>query len=982
MSRPQPNRVADGGWLIDRARTEQFSFDGRPVAFHPGDSIASALLASGEKLVGRSFKLHRPRGVFALGAGEPNALVTLGAGARMTPNARATVTPAAPGLQVSSQNRWPSLSHDAFGALDCVRALLPAGFYYKTFMWPASQWMRYERYIRRMAGLGPAPREADADAYSRRATHAGLLVAGGGPAGLAAALQAGEAGEDVILAQSGPVFGGGLNDLGDGPHRQWLRETLARLEAMPNVRLMANTTVSGAYEHDLYTLSERIGDRAARAADIPAERFWHVSAKRLVIAAGAIERPLLFADNDRPGVMLAGAAAGYLWRYGVVAGRAPVLFGADDRIYAIAEDMRAAGAAVRAVVDPRNDPGPAAARLAAKGVRVEAGAMVARAHGAKAVTGAEIWRIDAPEPYMIETLATDAILTSGGYGPALQLHAQARGALEWDARLNAFAPGAATGPIRSAGAARGVLDLAAAIEDGAAAGADGPVPERPAPAADAPPAPAPWALPSPVAGPRFVDLQNDVADKDIALAAREGYRSIEHVKRYTTLGMGTDQGKAAGPLGLALLAAATGREIAETGVTTFRPPTVPVTFGAVAGGEIGEAGHAVRRTAADGWHAAAGAGFIDAGLWRRPQFYEANGATVGDAYRAEARAVRAKVGVVDVSTLGKIDVSGPDAAILMDRLYCNRMGDLKPGRGRYGLMLREDGRVFDDGVVFRIAPDRFYLTCTTGGASAVYQHIEHALQVLWPDLDAFATPVTEQWFAAALAGPGARALLADLTPGLDLSNEGLPMMRLAETELFGQTLRVMRMSYSGELSYEAHISADFGLALWERLAKLARSHGGVLYGTEAMGALRIEKGHVTHAEADGRTTPADLGLGALVRRDKDAIGVRALALPALQAAGRKQLVGLVAEDPTARFPVGAQVTAEDLGDTPRPSLGHITSYAYSGELRRYVALALLHNGRAMIGDRVYAVSPVMGESAAAKVTAPVFVDPEGERLRG
>ena len=851
MTARQPFRAADGGRLIDRAATGSFTFDGRPVAFHPGDTIASALLASGRPLVGRSFKLHRPRGVFALGAGEPNALGAVspsGDGARMTANARLTMEPARAGLAVASQNRWPTLRHDVFSLLDCARSLLPAGFYYKTFMWPASQWMRYERLIRRMAGLGPAPRDADSDAYARRTAHCDLLVAGGGPAGLAAALAGGEAGLDVILATSGAAFGGGLNDVGDGPHRQWLAETLARLGALPNVRRMTRSTVAGAYEHATYTLSERIDDPKPGG---PIERFWHVHAGRMVVAAGAIERPILFADNDRPGVMLAGAAAGYLWRYGVLAGRSPVLFGWDDRLYAIARDLRDAGANIAAVVDPRRDPGPAAAALAREGVRIEAGAMVARAHGRRAVAAAEIWRIATRTPYMIETMATDAILVSGGWGPALQLHAQARGALAWDAGLNAFMPGAAPPGIRSVGAARGVFAFEASVADGAAAGADEPQPEAP----PRPPAegPAPWALPAPVKGPRFVDLQNDVAEKDIHLAAREGYRSIEHVKRYTTLGMGTDQGKAAGPLGLALLAAATGREIAETGLTTFRPPTTPVTFGAVAGGEMGEVGHAIRRTAADGWHEAAGAVFVDAGLWRRPQFYPANGETLAAAYRAEAKAVRRHVGVVDVSTLGKIDVAGPDAARLLDRLYCNGMSSLKPGRGRYGLMLREDGRVFDDGVVFRTAPDRFFLTCTTGGASAVYQHVEHALQVLWPDLDAFATPVTEEWFAAAVAGPRARALLADLAPGLDVSNGALPMMAFAEAEILDRTARVMRMSYSGELSYEVHISADWGQALWERMAALARIHGGVVYGTEAMAALRIEKGHVTHAEADGRT---------------------------------------------------------------------------------------------------------------------------------
>ena len=980
MSARQPNRSDTGGWLIDRSCVEIFTFDGREIPFHPGDTVASALLAAGETLVGRSFKLHRPRGIFGLGAEEPNALLTLGAGPTLTPNARATMIPAKPGMQVSSQNRWPSLKHDAFGLLDKVKAVLPAGFYYKTFMWPASRWMTYEKYIRRMAGLGPAPRERDTEEYARRNVHCDVLIAGGGPAGLAAAQVAAANGQFVILAHARPSFGGGVHSMPQGPHRRWFQDTLARLEAMPNVRLMTSTTVAGYYEHELLTLCERVRDHDSALGTAPTERFWEVRAGRVIIATGAIERPLLFANNDRPGIMLASAAQGYLWRFGVLAGQAPVLFGGDDSLYPLARALKDAGAAVRAVVDLRSDPGLVAAAYVADGGKVIAGAMVAKAHGAKRVSSAEVWRIDGGAPQVQETIPTDAILISGGFGPSLQLHAQSKGALVWDEGLGSFVPGAPNGANCSIGGARGVFDLPNAIADGVAAGKAEPLPERDQ--ADRSTAPQPWELPNPTGGIRFVDLQNDVADKDIALAAREGWHSIEHVKRYTTLGMGTDQGKIAGPIGLALLAAATGKEVAKTGLTTFRPPATPVTFGAVAGGHLGEVGHAIRRSAADSRHESQNAVFIDAGLWRRPQFYTTNGATLGEAYRAEAAAVRAGLGLVDVSTLGKIDLAGPDAATLMDRLYCNTMGTLKVGRGRYGLMLREDGRVFDDGVVFRLADDRFHLTCTTGGAGAVYQHIEHALQVLWPDLKAYATPVSEEWFAAAIAGPKAREYLAALAPELDASNEGLPMMRLAETTIAGVPARVMRMSYSGELSFEINVPADWGGHVWAHMISTGDSFGLTAYGTEAMGALRIEKGHVTHSEADGRTTPDDLGLGRMASRKKDAIGVRALDLPALQESGRKQLVGLVADDPAAAFPQGAQVTAEALGDQPRPSLGHVSSYAYSSELKRMVALALLKDGRALHGQTVHVVSPIMGVAAAAKVTDPVMIDPDGERLRG
>jgi sarcosine oxidase subunit alpha len=979
MTTSQPNRTTLGGRLIDRTQIKNFQFDGRSIPFHPGDSIASALLASGRSVVGRSFKLHRPRGVYALGADEPNALVTTGSGPTLTPNQRATIIPVEAGMRVAGQNAWPNVQLDLFGLLDRVRPLLPAGFYYKTFMWPPSQWLRYERQIRKMAGLGPPPTEADSAKYAHRNAHADVLIAGGGPAGLSAALAAGEAGQDVILAASGQALGGGLLNQYHQAQDAWLAETITKLKALPNVRIMTMTTVVGAYEHNLFTLSERVVMRDGRMEGQPEERFWQVRSQRLIIATGGIERPLLFGDNDRPGVMLAGAASGYIWRFGVLAGRSPIIAGADDRIYKIARDFIDAGANVRAVIDLRDDPGAMADLLAADGVRVERGAMIVRAHGRHKVRAAEVWRISEAKPRLLELISADAILTTGGFGPALQLHAQARGKLSWDSGLRAFVPADNPDGNVSIGGARGSFNFELAISEGANAGRDEPLPTLCS--QQAPSVHAPWDLPRLSKRPRFVDFQNDVADKDIELAAREGYRSIEHVKRYTTLGMGTDQGRAAGPMGLALLAAAIGQEITKTGVTTFRPPTTPVTFGAVAGATKGELGHAIRRTAADGWHAAQGASFIDAGLWRRPRFYKANGATVGEAYRAEAKAVREKGGMIDVSTLGKIDVQGPDAGIFLDKLYTNRISNLRLGRGRYGLMLREDGRIFDDGVVFRTGEDRFHLSCTTGGASAVYQHIEYALQVLWPSLEVYVTPVTEEWFAVAVSGPRARDLLTALLPGLDVTNSALPLMGMLETTLFDQRLLVMRISYSGELSYEINISADWGAALWRRLSELASDLEIIAYGTEAMGALRIEKGHITHAEADGRTTPDDVGLGSLVDKKKDAIGVRSLSLPVFSEAGRKQLVGLVVDDGAATLPIGAQITVDDQGATPRPSLGHVTSWAYSSELQRTIALALIKDGKRLIGERIFIVSPVMGESVAGKVVDPVFIDKEGSRLR-
>ncbi len=993
----QAGRAEQGGNGIDRSQPLSFTFNQfRLTGFH-GDTVASALLANGVRLVGRSFKYHRPRGVFGMGSEEPNALLHIGEGARRTPNVRATVQELYQDLTAGSQNHWPTLQFDIGSAVGVLGGLFPAGFYYKTFIANPKRWLWYEKHIRRMAGLGKPPVEADPDHYAHRHTHCDVLIAGGGPAGLAAALTAGKAGARVILVDENPRLGGQLlhapQQIGGEPGEDWAAAVEAELAALPNVRVMTRTTLAGVYEHDFFTLVERVTDHLAEPeAHLPRQRFWTVRTRDAIFATGAIERPIAFTNNDRPGVMLLSAVRGYLSRFGVLAGKTAVLFANNDSVYSAARELAAAGMRIEAIADPRQNMSEAAARAKADGFNVLPGHAVISSRGMLSVRGADVAPVDsrgrsrgADRP-----LHCDLIAVSGGWNPAVHLHAQAKGALAFREDLAAFVPQSAGAPYRNAGAAAGVYDLSGCLQQGFAAGAVaaralGFAAEEPS----APPVeadsvghgPPLWAIQAPKGARLFVDLQNDVTTKDIGLARRENYQSVEHLKRYTTLGMGTDQGKTSNVLGLAVMADKRGEPIPQVGTTTFRPPYTPFSFNTMAAGHHGEIGHPVRRTAAHDWHAANGAVWTDASGWARPMYYETEGMTPQERINQEVLAVREAVGVVDVSTLGKLDIQGPDAAELLNRVYTNSWTNLKVGRGRYGVMLREDGRIYDDGVTMRLGENHFHMTTTTNHSGSVLQHLEYLLQVVWPDLKVFVTPVTEQWFAAAISGPNARALLADLTPGLDVSNEAFPMMTVQYADIGGVPARIYRLSFSGEIAYEINVDADYGLRVWNAILRAGAAHDLRVYGTEAMGMLRIEKGHFTHSEADGRIGPDDLGLGGMVSKKKDFIGKRSLTLPALTEPDRLQLVGVMAAEGQS-IPVGSQIAASDDLETPQPSLGHVTSHGYSATFGRHLGLALLKSGREMHGQQLYAVSPVQGLSAAIEVVPPCFYDPEGGRQRG
>lgn len=980
------------GALIDPHLPLDFTFDGRHLSGMQGDTVASALLANGVDLVARSFKYHRPRGIVSAGSEEPAALLTVCTEGLEEPNTRATQALLADGMTVLSQNRWPSLGADVFGVLDKVSAFLPSGFYYKTFMGPGRAWPLYEWVIRHMAGLGKVPAEPTTGRFERVFAHCDVLVAGGGAAGLAAALAAGRAGARVILAeeQSRPGLGllpeSGTID-GQTPW-DWAGHVLAELATLPNVRVLSATTVAGLYDHNMVTLAEREPALNAPGAQ-PRQRLWKVRPREIVLAIGAVERPVLCANNDRPGVMLAGAAEAYADRFAVRVGKRAVVATSHDGGCRTALRLQAHGIEVAAVVDSRQSvPADVAARLDAQGIRYVGGADVTAVAGRRRVNGVNVRARDGGA---VMSFDCDLLAMAGGWSPNVHLFAHTRAPLAYDADICAFVPGEARPHVQSAGACKGVFGLEMAIRDGFTAGGSAAVacgltvPENLFPEVvgtdDFQPRP-PTSLPQGLQQKRvFVDLQNDVTVADIHLATRENYGAVEHLKRYTTLGMGTDQGKLGNLNGLAVLADIRGVDVGDLGTTTFRPPYTPITFGAVIGNDEGEWRHPIRRSAAHRQHEAANAHWVNAGLWKRPQFYPKPGETDLEAVNREVLSVRSGAGIVDVSTLGKIDIQGPDAVELLQRVYMNGFRTLPVGKGRYGVMLREDGMIFDDGVTMRIGETHFIMSTTTGQIQQVLEHLTRLLATECRDLEVFVTDVTESWFSCALAGPDARRILEGVTEGIDLSPAALPFMGCAEGAVAGLPARLFRISFSGELSYEINVPSDCGAALWQRLLAHGAELGLKVYGVESMGVMRVEKGYfVVGREADGRTTPEDLGIGRMASRKKSYVGSAALTLPALNEPGRRQLVGLMPVAPGKKVPRGATITEQGDHEGGAAPIGHVTSQVFSPNLGCGIALALVADGRERIGKQLIAASPLEGGSVAVEVVEPVFIDPKGERL--
>lgn len=998
----QINRI-DGFGRINRDKPISFTFDGKRYDGFEGDTLASALLANDVKLVARSFKYHRPRGIFSAGPEEPNALIGLRGGDRQEPNTRATVAELYDGLIAKSQNRWPNLKYDTQALNQLIARFIPAGFYYKTFMGPFSNtklWMMFEKIIRRSAGMGTGTHLPDPDRYERRSAHCDVLIIGGGPAGLSAALAAGGTGARVILIDETPAWGGRLkqdrSEIDGAPATDWVARTVETLQAMDNVRLLPRTTGFGYYDGNLIGCVERVSDHVAIPQDHrPRQRWWQIRAGQVVLATGALEQPLVFGNNDRPGVMLAGAVRAYINEFGVLPGRRAVIFTNNDDAYRTALDLVAAGGTVRAVVDARSAPeSDLIATVRAAGIEVLTGQAVVDTTGRFGVQSVDIMPLVGGTVRRVEC---DLLAISGGWQPSVHLSSQTGARPVWSADTCCFLPGDPRRPERSAGAAAGQFSLFACLSEGLVRGAEaaaaaGFKPQRswdvPLVAQERPARTEPlWEAPDPGRGhpKKFVDHQDDVAASDVKLAHREGYVSVEHLKRYTTLGMGTDQGKTSNITGLAIMASLRGEPIQAVGTTTFRPPYTPIAIGAMGGSFRGQHYKPRRRSPMHDWHQAKGCEWIPAGLWDRPRYYpERPDEPLREAYIRETRQTRDSVGICDVTTLGKIDIQGPDAAEFLNRVYTNGFAKLPVGKARYGLMLREDGLVDDDGTTSRLGDNHFVMTTTTANAVSVMTKLEFYLQAVWPDLRVKVVSVTEQFAAIALAGPNSRKVMQQLVD-LDLTDAAFPFMACASCKTVdGVPARLFRISFSGELAYEFNVPSDWGQQVWGRLMALGAADGITPYGLEALGNMRIEKGHVAGAELDGRTTAADLGLGKMLSGKKDFIGKALAERAGFTGEDRKKLVGLVPVDGKTMLPNGSQIIEEADKDAPRPvkMIGHVSSNGFSPELDLPIALGLLEGGLAREGETVLIANPLKNLYVPAQVRNPHFVDPEGARLHG
>ncbi|SFE95874.1 sarcosine oxidase subunit alpha [Sulfitobacter brevis] len=999
-------RLATGGRLLNKAKPLSFSFNGKQMRGYQGDTLASALLANDQMLMGRSFKYHRPRSVVASGAEEPNGLVNLGREGRFEPNARVTTTELFDGLEAASQNHWPSLEFDV-GAINArLSRFLPAGFYYKMFMYPRSFWKHvYEPIIRHSAGLGKAPKSRDVDTYEHFHAFCDILIVGGGVAGLEAARTAGLSGARVVLMEQtdhwggrAPVDGGTVEGVAAD---QFVENLVEEIAAMPNVQMRLRCMGAGVYDHGYVLGYERLTDHQPDAAG-PRHRLWRIRASHVITATGAIERPLSFAGNDIPGVMLASAVRDYAVNFGVSVGDRTVVVTNNDNAYLTAIALRHAGLDVPAILDARVLPQDSELMAQAKalGIRVLMGHAVASVQGSKRVTGVAVCS-QAGEGAVLEEITCDAVAMSGGWSPVVHLWSHCGGKLRWDTAHACFSPDVDQPPkgadglgfVTPAGAASGMFALDDVLHDAHAA-ADGvatslgfklpkdltaPHAER---REETPMAPV-WMMPQ-GAGTKlrekaWLDYQNDVKVSDVRLAAQEGFVSVEHAKRYTTLGMATDQGKLSNINGLATLAGALDMEIPAVGTTTFRPPYHPISMAAIGGEARGNVFQPIRRTPMHHWHETNGAEFEPVGHWRRPYAYVRSGESTHDAVMREVTNTRKNLGLLDASTLGKIIVRGPDAGRFLDMMYTNMMSTLKPGKCRYGLMCSENGFLIDDGVVARIDDQTWLCHTTTGGADRIHQHMEEWLQTEWWDWQVHTVNVTEQYAQIAVVGPNARKCLEKLG-GMDVSAEALGFMDWADGEIGGFKVRVYRISFSGELSYEIAIDASHGQAFWDALTVAGNDLGIMPYGTECLHILRAEKGFIMIGdETDGTIIPQDLGLNwAISKKKEDYLGKRAQERSHMADPTRWKLVGLEATDGST-LPDGAYAVGEGTNENgQRNTMGRVTSTYHSPTLDKGIAMGLVLNGPDRMGE-VISFSNLEGAPVEARIVDPVFYDKEGKK---
>ena len=995
----QDFRIKEKGY-INRNKIINFKFNGKNYTGYEGDTLASALLANGIHLVGRSFKYHRPRGFFAAGVDEPNAKLQVQLNGYSEPNVNATEIELVEGISATSQNCWPSVEFDIGAINNLLQKFFPAGFYYKTFMWPKSFWYKiYEPFIRKAAGLGIASTKKDTERYEHKFEYCDLLVTGSGPAGLASAYAAAKSGAKVILAEDKHRFGGSLLmddvSIDNLSGKDWADKIISELREMPNVIVKNRSQVFGYYDHNMLVMFERTGDHLEKKSEFtPRQRLWYIRCKEVILSTGSIERPIVFGNNDTPGVMLSSGAKEYMKVYGVLVGRKPIIFTNNDSAYETAIEFKNNGADPL-ILDTRKEQSSDLINDAKnKGIKIKFNHAVIKADGYKKVKSAIIGELSEDKTTYKNTSSVecDCICVSGFWTPSVHLASQSGNKLKFDKEIDAFVPDKSKQEEITVGAANGNFTLHDTLNAGFNAGSqvskklnnkdvDIQIPnvtEKKHKTHDKF-----WCAPLPknIKAKRFVDFQNDVSVTDIEIALREGYRSIEHVKRYTTLGMATDQGRTSNLNGLQLVSNIENKIVPEVGHTTFRPPFTPVTIGTIVGREVGKHFMPTRLTPMHNWHIKNNAVFVDAGAWKRPRYYKIGNETMLEAATREAKNVRDKVGICDVTTLGKIDVKGPDAAEFLNRVYTNAWMKLSVGKARYGVMLREDGMVMDDGTTTRISEHHYHMTTTTAQAANVLSHLEYYLQIVWPKLNVNVVSTTEQWAGAALAGPKSRDVLAKLFPNINVSNESLPFMGYVEGDLFGVPARIFRISFSGELAYEINVQSDYGLYMWEKMMEIGKEFGIQPYGTEALSTLRIEMGHVAGPELDGRTIPYDVSLDGMVSKKKDFIGKRSLSKKAFNESNRQKIVGLVPIDRKTSIPEGSHLVVDKNAKLPNPKLGHVSSSCWSVENNNPFSLAILKDGSNMIGKKLFAVSPLKNKSIEVEVISSHYVDHEGKRVR-
>ncbi len=994
------NRTMYGG-RVDRSKTINFVFNGKKYKGFQGDTLASALLANDVHLIGRSFKYHRARGILTAGSEEPNAIVQLGVGARTEPNIRATEIELYDGLEAASQNCWPSVNFDIGGLNNILSRLFPAGFYYKTFKWPPSLWLLYEHFIRKAAGLGKSPIAKNPDRYEQKFHHCDALVVGGGITGLVSALALGRAKCEVLIVDENPVLGGYILDTNSTINgkscNKYIKSIIDELQSMSNVTVLTRTTATGYYDYNYLTALQKVTNHWKELSKtVPRERFWRIRAKKVILAQGAFERPLVFSDNDRPGIMMASAARKYLNSYGVLPGKSITLFTNNDHAYSTAFEFNNKGAKVK-IIDTRDNLSlELEDRCKKNSIQVFKSHSVISTKGSKKVNEIEIQKIDIAKNELtgeIIKISTDFLIMSGGWNPAVQLLSQSRGKLRYDETLNTFVPEFSPQDLRVVGCNNGKFDLTENLNDAFTAGIDTAAElgknsvdkvtwEGNEDISFTQAHIEPYALGKKEVtkgSKHFVDFQNDVTASDIFLAQREGYISVEHTKRYTTTGMGTDQGKTSNVNALALMSHIHEKPVDQIGHTTFRPPYVPQTIGAIAGRSVDHLFDPIRKTAIHEWHEKNGAKYEDVGQWKRPHYYPRGKEDLHKAVNRECLSVRNSLGILDASTLGKIDLQGPDTAKFLNMIYTNAWSKLEIGSCRYGLMCNEHGMIFDDGVTSRIGENHYHMTTTTGGAARVMSWLEEFLQTEWLDMRVFCTSVTEQWSVMSISGPNSRKLLSKLTD-IDLSKDAFPFMKFRNGKVCGVDARVFRISFTGELSYEINVPSRYGLYVWSELMKHGKKFDITPYGTEAMHVLRAEKGYIiVGQDTDGSVTPQDMNLDWLVSKKKeDFLGKRSHTRPDTLREDRKKFVGLLVNDKKTVLPEGSHIVEEAKSQPPMKMIGHVTSSYFSPICGYPIALAMIKNGHNRLGEEVEI--PLMnGKIVKATITDTVFYDKEGTK---